>query len=557
MPFDPDAYLATAPAAGGFDPDAYLGAQTESAAPARTFSAPETFGLHAANLFGAGPAVYGVLKYIGESNPYKKSGAYDAARGDYQSALDTTEADDEHAWARRAGKLAAIGGETVLGGAAGRAIGLGGRALGIGAKLAPWAEANPIISKVLSGAGSGAAYGAASGAGSAASKGEDVTRGALVGAGTGAAFGGALGAVAGGAGKLLRAAPEHEEADLLRGVTNGTGEFGGATPTVKKAVMRDQIDIIGVLRKDPELRAVVSGPAKEALPLLHQRLEQVGSHLDPLYDVVDRTTGGVSVHGLVNTLDDHIQELARTPLNERMIGALEDVKQSALKAWAPDLERVAKSQGKLTAMGIETPARLQPADVMVPTRDVRAMVTKLQKSGTKITDALNPGDASQVKADIAKFMKGFIDSHLDVAAEQSPEAAAAVRGIYEINPVYSALRNMSKAVEQRAQKEGTGSPSVGGALKSLLTHGAGGATAAMLLHGNLPGAAATATGALLTTQAPKIARGATASLASLQRAAQAGNPKARALIDTLTNLRRVGTAGAGHVGQVTSSEGAP
>lgn len=551
----PEGFVPDAPAAGGALPDGFV--PDAPVAPLRTFSGPETFGLHAANLFGAGPTVYGAIKYIQEGNIYKARQAYDAARGDYASALDATENDDEHAWARRAGKLAAIGGETVIGGGVGRALSIGGKALGVGAKLAPWAEANPILSKVLSGAGSGAAYGAASGAGSAASKGEDVTSGALVGAGTGAAFGGALGAVGGVAGKVLKAAPEHEEADLLRGVTNGTGEFGGATPTVKKAVMRDQADIISVLRKDPELRSVVSGPAKEALPLVQHRLEQVGSRLDPLYDVVDKTTGGVSVHGLVNTIDDEIQRLARTPLNERMIGALEDVKQSALKAWAPDLEKVAKSQGKLSAMGIDTPLRLQPEDVMVPTRDVRAMVTKLQRTGTKITDALNPGDASQVKADIAKFMKGFIDSHLDVAAEQSPEAALAVRGIYEINPIYSALRNMSKAIEQRAQKEGTGSPSVGGALKTLLTHGAGGGTVAMLLHGNLPGALALGAGSLLAHQAPKLARGATASLASLQRAVEAGNPKARALMDTLTNLRKVGTAGGGHVGQVVSSQGAP
>jgi hypothetical protein len=46
-------------------------------------------------------------------------------------------------------------------------------------------------------------------------------------------------------------------------------------------------------------------------------------------------------------------------------------------------------------------------------------------------------------------------------------------------------------------------------------------------------------------------------MANLQRAATAGNPKAIALLDTLTNLRRVGTAGAGHVGSVVNSQGAP
>jgi hypothetical protein len=552
----PEGFVPDAQPAGGAFPEGFQPDATTSTPP-RTFSGAETFGLNAANLFGAGPTVYSALKYIAEGDPYKKAAAADAARADYQGALDTTEADDEHAWARRAGKLAALGGETLVGGGVGKALSIGAKGVGLAAKLAPWAEANPIISKVLAGAGSGAAYGAASGAGTAASKGQDVGEEALKGAGVGAVLGGALSGVGGVAGKLLKGAPEHEEADLLRGITNGTGEFGGATATAKKIVSRDKEDIIATLRSDPELRAVVSGPAKEAMPLLQQRLEQTGSKLDPLYDVVDRATGGVSVHGLVNTIDDEIQRLGRTPLNELYVNALKDIKQSALNAWAPDLEKVAASQGKLAAMGIETPLRLQPQDVMVPTRDVRAMVTRLQTRGSQVINPLNPGEASQMKADIAGFLKGFLDSHLDVAAEQSPATAAAVKAIYDINPVYSALKNMMKAVEQRAQKEGTGSVSMGGNLKHLLTHGAGGAAAAMLLHGNLPGAAVTGAGALLASQAPRLARGATTAMANLERAVAAGNPKARALMDTLTNLRKVGTAGAGHVGNVTNSTGAP
>jgi hypothetical protein len=549
--FVPDAQPAGGAFPEGFQPDA------TTPTPPRTFSNAETFGLNAANLFGAGPAVYSALKYIQEGDVYKKSAAAEAARIDYQSALDTTEADDEHAWARRAGKLAAIGGETIVGGAAGKLIGVGAKAAGLASKIAPWAEANPLIAKVLSGAGSGAAYGAASGAGTAASKGQDVGEEALKGAGVGAALGGALSGVAGAAKKLLKGAPEREEADLLRGITNGSGEFGGATPTAKKIVQRDREDIIATLRSDPELRAVVSGPAKDALPVLQNRLEQTGSRLDPLYDVVDRSSGGVSMHGLVNTIDDEIQRLGRTPLNELYVNAMKDIKQSAINAWAPGLDKTAESQAKLSAMGIATPLRLQPQDVMVPTRDVRAMVTRLQTRGSQVINPLNPGEASQMKADIAGFMKGFIDSHLDVAAEQGPEVAQAVNAIREINTTYSALKNMTKAIEQRAQKEGTGSVSLGGNLKHLLTHGAGGAAAAMALHGNLPGAAVTGTAALLASQAPKIARGVTTSMANLQRAAAAGNPKAIALLDTLTNLRRVGTAGAGHVGGVVNSQGAP
>lgn len=524
------------------------------AAPERTFSAGETFGLNAANLFGAGPAVYGALKYIQQGG---QAGTFDTARGDYQAALDEADNSDDHVWARRLGKVAAIGGETLVGGGVGKLAQGASKLVGIGAKLAPWAEANPILSKVLAGAGAGGAYGAAGGAGTALSKGEDVGEGALVGAGTGAALGGALGGVAAGAGKLLKGAPAREEADLMRGIATGTGEFGGATATAKKILARDREDILATLKADPELRAVVSGPAEHALPLLKGRLEEVGAKLDPLYDVVDRATGGVSVHGLVNTIDDEIQRLGKTPLNELYVNALQDIKQSALKAWAPDLEKVAGSQQKLAQMGIETPMRLQPQDVMVPTRDVRAMVTRLQTRGSQVINPLNPGEASIMKADMATFLKGFLDSHLDVAAEQGPEVAQAVKAIYDINPVYSALKNMTKAVEQRAQKETTGSISTGGHLKSLFQHAGVGGALLSLSHGNVPGAVASLAAAAASSKAPQAIRGANTALATLQRAAEAGNPRARALLDTLSNLRKVGTASGAQLGGVVNTQGVP
>lgn len=542
--FIPDA---PEPAAGGLPPGFVPDAPE---ATERTFSAPETFGLNAANLFGAGPAVYGALKYIQSG---AQEGSYTKARDELQGEIDATDQSDEHPWARRAGKLAAMVGETVVGGGVGKAVGLAAKGAGAVAKLAPWAVENPVIAKALQGAASGAAYGAASGAGTAASKGEDVVEGARGGVAGGALLGGALGGVAGAAGKLLRGAPEAEAENLLRGVTQGDGLHGGSTLKAKKLVDRQSEAIVDTLRSDPELRAVAVKPAKEALPVFQQRLEQVGSKLDPHYDVVDKVTGGVSVHNLVNTLDDEIARLAKDPLNEQYIAAVNDIKQSVLKAWAPDLEKISHSQGKLAQMGIETPLRLQPEDVMVPTREVRKMVTRLQTRGSQVINPLNPGEASKMKADMATMLKGFIDSHLDVAAEQSPQAAAAVSSIYDINRTYSALKTMTKAIEDRAWKESTGSTSGTGYLKQLFGHGGIAAAAPLAMAGHLPAAAAALVSGALVPKIPAAARAANSMLANLQRAAQAGNPRALRVLASLRTAQQIGTAGAGQAGAVVGS----
>jgi hypothetical protein len=555
MVFDPDAYLAekAPPAAAGgnpipvsaspgaapaFDPDAYLKDQG-----IRAFTGPEAFGIEAQNLFGAGPLIHGVISKLG-------GGDFSAARADRQADLEALENDEEHPWARRAGKLAALGAETLAGGAVGKVVSAGAKAAGIAAKLAPWAEANPVMARVLEGIGGGAAYGAASGAGEAASKGEDILPSAARGAAAGGALGGVVGGAFGALGKALKGAPERESEDLLRGVSHGTGESGSATVTARKLVDRDKQDILATLRSDPELTKAVQGPAKEALPVLQNRLEEVGSKLDPRYDIVDKVTGGVSVQNLVNVLNDEIATLRKTPLNEQYIKAVEDIRDSALRAWAPEMSEHVAANERLTAMGL-TP-RAEVPDVMVPTRDVRAMVTRLQTRGSQVINPLNPGEAAQMKADMAGMMKGFIDSHLDLAAEHSPEAKMAVDGIRALNDTYSALKNMYKAVEQRGWKEQTGSKSLGGHLASLF-HGGGTAGALLMAaHGNIPGAAASLVAGHVVPKLPVAVRAGNSLLAQIQRGVEAGSPKAIALMKAIQAARTVGTAGAGAVGAAAS-----
>jgi len=542
-----DDILAAAPPPGAAAPAPQMGTvDAILAAPEpgpRTFTGPEAFGIEAQNLFGAGPLIHGVLAKLG-------GGDFSKARAERESDLETLENDEEHPWARRAGKLAALGAETLVGGGVGKLVGAGAKAVGVAAKLAPWAEANPVLARALEGLGSGAAYGAAGGAGTAASKGEDILPAAAEGAATGGVLGGALGAASGKLGKLLKGAPEAESEDLLRGVSHGTGEQGSATVTARKLVDRDKQDILATLRSDPELTKAVQGPAKEALPLLGRRLEEVGSRLDPRYDVVDKVTGGVSVQNLVNVLNDEIATLRKSPLNEQYIKAVEDIRDSALRAWAPDMAEHVAANERLTAMGL-TP-RAEVPDVMVPTRDVRAMVTRLQTRGSQVINPLNPGEASKLKADMAGLMKGFIDSHLDVAAEQSPAAKMAVDGIRALNDTYSALKNMYKAVEQRGWKEATGSVSTGGRLTSLFQHGGLAGAGLMALHGNIPGAAASLVAGHLIPKLPVAMRAGTSALAQLQRGIESGNPRAIALLKAIQAAHQVGTAGAGAVGAATS-----
>ncbi len=548
MPFDPDAYLKTASA---FDPDAYL--KTDAEAPQFTISPGETVGYNAANAFGVLPALTGVVAHVTRGADYAQT--RDAAK----AFLDQSA--EQNPRAALAGKIGSLVPETILAGGVGRIAGAGAKALGVGetaAKLLPnaarYIEESPIASSTIKGALSGAGYGAASGAGEALSEGKDILPAAAEGSLGGAVLGGGLGAVTGKLGKMLKGAPLKEEEEILRGLTAGEGTKGSATVTAKKLVANDRADILETLRGDPELRQVIGKPAKEVKPILDTRLEKVGSQLDPHYDVVDKTTGGVSIHNLVNVLDDEVARLKKTPLNEQYIRAVNDIKKSALDAWAPELMERIKGNARMTDLGLDIPKKLIPEDIYVPTRDVRAMVTRLQTRGSQVINPLNPSEATIMKNDMAQMMKGFIDAHLDRAAEEGGEAGkAAVDSIRDLNKQYSAYKNMQKAVEQRSWKEDTGSKSVGGHLATMFQHGGALAAVPMLLHGNVPGAiGSVVAGHVIPKYAPKVAAGATAMLATLAREAEAGNPKAVHLLKTLAALKKAGTAGAGSVGSATT-----
>lgn len=356
----------------------------------------------------------------------------------------------------------------------------------------------------------------------------------LTGMGVGAALGGI-------GGSLVARAEQREAATLMKGIASGEGKAGRATVKAAKLLDRGEENAVSVLRENKDLAKVAAKPAKEALPVFEQHMDDVGAKLDPLYAIKDKATGGVSLVNLANFLDDEAAKLAKDPLNEQYVKAVEGIKNSLLKAWAPELGEKLAGNAKAKAAGLlDGPVFKNLEDVMVPTRDVRKVVTRLQKRGTDVINALNPGESSQMKADMAKMMKGFIDADLEIAAENSPKVAKAVAEIQQINKEYSALATMHTAIEQRGWKEATGAVSGGGHVSKLFKHGGALAAVPMLLHGNIAGAAAAAVGPHLLPYAGKAANAANAALAranrsdtllaqTILRLIEAGIPRAAAI----------------------------
>lgn len=540
MAFNPDAYLAAAPASG-FNPDAYLAGP---AAPAEQFSPGETFLRHAANPFGVAPALSGVLQHLVHGEEYA------SARDRYRGQLEQSA--EQNPKAAFLGKVGALIPETAIGGGVGKLAQGAIKGTQLATKLATVAETSPVLAGAAKGALGGAAYGAAGGAGEAVSEGKDVLPAAGVGAGVGGALGGALGAVGGKVSKAFKGAKEREGEDILSGLRRGDNTNGSSTVTAAKMLDRDKEDIVRVVRENPELRKLHNKAAKDALPAFHEALEKTGSKLDPHYDAIDKATGGQSVHNLVNSLDQEVERLGKDPLNEKAIEAVQEIKRSIVKAWAPRLLETERSRQILRDTGMEIPQALVGEDVMVPTREVRKMVTRLQKRGSNVINTLNPGEASELKTELGKMMKGILDNNMDAAAENVPGLAKNVEAIRKLNSDYSAIATMAKSIEQRGWKESTGNTSGHGLFANLFAHGGTAGAVAMAAHGNLPGAAGVLAATHVLPRLPAARRAATSGLARLQEAAASGNPRAVKLLSGIRVGQQAGTAAAGAVGAASN-----
>jgi hypothetical protein len=405
-----------------------------------------------------------------------------------------------------------------------------------------------------------AAQGAASGLGSSDASLVGANRdiaGAAKDTAKGAVIGGVIGGVAHGIGRLVKGAPDKAIEDRAAAVVRGEGTKGSATVTARKLLARDGEGVDSALTekfkselantdKPITLSKVMRAPAKEVLPIIEERAEQVGSKLDPIYEAFNKKEGGMSMHNFINHIDETVAELKGKPLNEKAIEAYLDVRDSALKSWAPELAEKLAGNSKAAAAGLDSPVFAHLDDVKVPYQDFRKMVTRLQARGSNVINPLNPGEAVQLKADLAKNLKEFLNADLERLADNHDDLTDAAKQIMAINREYSALANIQKAVEQRGWKENDGGHSTKGHLASAIGAGVGALAGSAIPIPVVGHALGAVVGAGAGMKAQAVATGgrmaATQALANAQQRMQSlaqraatGDMKAKALLDMIQN----------------------
>lgn len=176
------------------------------------YSPIETVGRNAVNLFGAGPALSGVVQHLMSGRDYTE--------GRDETRRHLEEANEQNPTSALVGKGLALVGETAVGGGVGKAISLGSRAIGVTEALSPLMQKlGTTGAAAAKGALGGAGYGAASSAGEALSEGKDVLPATLEGAGSGAILGGAIGGVVGKIGETYRNARGLQNESIVRGAS--------------------------------------------------------------------------------------------------------------------------------------------------------------------------------------------------------------------------------------------------------------------------------------------------------------------------------------------------
>jgi hypothetical protein len=462
--------------------------------------AGETFAQNATNVFGAGPVLVAALQHIVNGRPYQE------VKNAYRARMEAGA--EQNPKAALAGKVGSIVPETILGGAAGKAISGASKFAGITSKVAPWAANNPVMAHVLEGIAGGGAYGAASGAGEAASEDRDIAEGALKGGAGGAVVGGGLGAIFGGLSKFARGAAEREETQIVKGALKGDEA---------RAVRGD---VVSLLRGDPELRSIIARDAAESVPKLRQRLEEIASKRAVIMDTID-DGAGISLGRFAKSIDTEIAELSKTPLQEGAQKALEGLKTSILKAWAPPELREALASDLAKESTVFSENMLKRLDkVNVPSK----RFLELERSAE---DAFN----GQQKIAVQKAIGGAIANHVESSTDK-----IAKESLDKLSRDYSALSAITESVGSRTAEPVEGMHK----LLSIFTH-----------HGPVGAAVALASGHPIPAAvlaAPALAKKGNQVLAYLEREAAAGNQKAIKVLKAAEAAKTVGTAGAGAVG---------
>lgn len=454
---------------------------TEADLSPQQFTPVETFGMQATNVFGAGDIVGAAVNSVLRGKGWQD---YQKWKDSFKQSREVAVAENPRA--AMAGSVAAIVPEMALGGAVGKAVQAGSKAVGLASKIAPWAEANPIISKVLSGGMSGAGYGAASGAGEAASTGEDMLSGAVSGAGAGAFVGGAVGGVFGTFSKIFRGAGDRADDAVIKSI-------GRVDDTVRK-------DVLSIVRADKPLQKLIAKDAMAAGEAAAHRVDEVVAKFEPEFQRLEGK--GVDALDISKAFADEISALSKTPLKERAVKELESVSDSVLKTLAHGKDAT-KAEGRTVSF-----------------KDIAGVIDELATGG---------GKRAERSADIFRTLRDKAFSSLDGEAKEAANAIKRLEGEKK------ALTAISDALKGKPESDG----GIHKIISLFTHHGPVGAGLALAAGHPIPAA---------VLAAPASKRAADSALAMLQREAAAGNPKAIALLKSAGIIRKVGTAGAASVG---------
>lgn len=517
MPFDPDAFLAS-PAPAPFNPDAFLAANPEPAAPVGIGESLARGGFQGVTL-GFGDELSGAVRSLINGTSYQAE--RDAARGANKGAQEA------HPFAYGGAELAA--------GLATPIPGLGAiKGAGIAAHAARAALAGGVA-----GLGSSEA---------------DLTKGDFGGAVhdtiQSALIGSAIGMVGGKIGQKLGKAGEASEERAIKALAGGESKSSGAAWQKTKRMVNNP-ETRNILREPVQLendagKTVTTTLEKQAgaapdhiQTIVDAQTDRISSELRPIYAKADAKNGGVSLSDYIRYLDDRIaQHRATSPPTEAKVyeRAIGELKENALDHWG---SRSHELNPALATEEAQNPAVrdaiMKQLDVRIPSEDVRAEATALQKIGFKTVDPLNPGLHTQVKRDLGNMVRDFVNQHVMRTLGDEDHTR-----LLDLNKRMNAWLGVGTVAAARAEKEMAGRMSLGGTAHQLLGHGGALGAVMMAAHGNIPGAVAAYAlpkvlehrGALARV-ATRGAAGVDARLKAVADAAAAGNPFAQRMLATL------------------------
>lgn len=551
MPFDPDAYLATAPGAapaGGFNPDAYLSGGAQPAPAQPSIGEAVARGAVQGATFGFADEGQAALQALFSGKPGTLMDRYtaerDRIRGEYKAAQEA------HPIAYGLSELGGGVLAPVPGGAAKTVLG---------------AAAKGALQGGLGALGSSEADLAR---GEYARAGLDVAKGA----GVGAALGGALHKVGE---KLSKGAEDRYVSDV-------------ATDTVGRARPKDQLqarrlfladkgdanvsarDVLFSKDVEPIIGAARAGKTAEARGMIAEKLDELRPARDADYATIDRHVGGARVGSVLDGFDNEIARLRTETGNAATVKVLQAVRKDIEDTWSgtqvgmvrsalrgaletaadherPAIEAAIKElprSGSLTGKAVQeldVPAAAKrlldklpkepDPNIRVPTVDLRHAVTRAQQSAVEALGTIAETEHARLREAGKLVLEDALKSHLDDAAAKGGEVAKAVQAIRDRDKWFSTLLAMDKGLEQRAGKELLKKKTLAETVQGALTMHGPMAAVPLALAGHIPAAVGAAALPFAIKAGGAAARGGNDMIARLLYAASKGDARAVRLLE--------------------------